>query len=345
MENGYFQTRLSSVDFEESHFEKSALKKSSSLDALMRQNEDLTARLKVTIQKLAAMEEALDQSEDQISKVSTANQALQDQLLVWKEKEKIWIEKLEIKDQELLKLENKIPHYKNLESEVLRYKKYHEKVKTQVKPYIQQLKDYAKGLTEQSRALHTELANKEYDFEAFKKKFQQIEIELQLKQTTYENSLAETKRIQDLELERLGLEILSLRENNTLLEEKSKRLDQSLARQDELENMTVSYRRKIIELQQKIEEETEGLRTHLQISKNEIFKKDFVLQDLQKEKTQLSDKNKFLDQEVQNLKDQVQSLRSLWTEKCAENDRLKIALQSLERINLELSQKLNSANE
>jgi hypothetical protein len=43
------------------------------------------------------------------------------------------------------------------------------------------------------------------------------------------------------------------------------------------------------------------------------------------------------------LEEQLTSLRYMWTSKCEETEKLKISLQSLEKINLDLSQKLNES--
>lgn len=50
---------------------------------------------------------------------------------------------------------------------------------------------------------------------------------------------------------------------------------------------------------------------------------------------------KNLQKENRQFQDQLESLRYMWMAKNEENEKLKVALQSLERLNLELSQKIN----
>ena len=78
------------------------------------------------------------------------NHAYTDQMLILKEKDKIWKAKL---DQAELDRDKHIEKSQNLEHklqqaqiEIERHTKYHEKIKNQVKPYITQLKEYCKSL-------------------------------------------------------------------------------------------------------------------------------------------------------------------------------------------------------
>ncbi len=361
MENGSFHTKLGAIDFEADDFslqQNTQIKPidkinqeafqlppipssfSSSVDSLLRQNEDLSARLKITTQRLIQFESSLQTETEKNKNLVSLQSNHQDQLLVWKEKERLWLEKLEIAEQRTQALEERFPEYLQLQTDLQRYKKYHEKVKTQVKPYIQQLKEYSKGLVSEIRELHRELSNQELKLNRAEKRGAELASELKLQMKAHDSSAQETQASHRNEINFLQSQIQGLKENNIILENKSQRLDQTLARQDELNNIVIEHKRRLQDIEAKFAQDTEGLRQSLQIARNDLRKKNLMIEDFG-EKTQKTEAETMqLRTEIQNLNDQMTSLRYLWTEKTSEVEQLKASLEALEKINRELSQKL-----
>lgn len=352
VEKGTFQTRLAQLEFleksRESDFSQERItplkssEKLTSSTALLRQNEDLSARLKVTMEKLIQYEEQIDQYEGSNKMLQKSNEALQDQMLIWKEKERLWIEKVEKAELKFQELETQFPAYQIMKNDLNRYKKYHEKIKLQIKPYIQQLKDYSAGLIEQIRELNRENMNQKYEIKNLHTELQDMKSELSTRVTAHTLSLQEIENLHEKEIESLKAEINSLRESNIVLSSKAERLDQALARQDELENATIALKRNLDASESRVASETEGLRTSLQISRNDITKKNLQIETLENQNQSLQNTVNKLDLETLQLSEQLVSLRYIWEEKSAQIDQMKAMIQSLEKINLELSQKLNS---
>jgi chromosome segregation ATPase len=404
MENGSFQPQLKSYDFgldaesNEQDEKFSALDSkghySPSLEALFRQNEDLSARLKVTLQRLSQFETSLSEEIEKNQQTSKANASLQDQILIWKEKERLWLEKLEKSKQRIDELGLQIPKYAQLQNEVQRYKKYHEKVKTQIKPYLQQLKEYSNSLVGEIRELHHELSSQEHELNKKLNRILELENELKNQASSHLASLEEkenelkiqsaihqgiiekkdadlqiltalhqaalekkegeikiqisahlsaTQELQTMhnaEIKSLQSEIQTMKQTHIALEMRSQRLDQALARQDELGNLVVVLNRKVEEAQVKLETETEGLRQSLLMARNDLLKRNTQIEESEIQKAKMKDDGLRTQREIMALNEQLSSIRYQWKENSDENKKLKGQIATLEKINQELSMKL-----
>jgi chromosome segregation ATPase len=362
MENGSFQAlRLGQFDFNEfektearqeadqfslSHSNQSASRtsaapsRSSTIEALMNQNEDLMARLKVALRKSADLEESLQEIQSEFRDTTDRFASQNDQMLVWREKENFWKLKNQTLEKEVETLKARFPDLINMEAQLARLKRYQERVKTQIKPYVQDLKRYANSLQEEIQNLQTELAKNES---------KTIELGSQL---FSEKERFETERealfkiqnqiVHEFEQERslfLG-EIKALKEMNVELELRTQRLDQSLLRQDELENTVIALRRskeEIFEELQKKSEDTQNENGSLRGQNTELqMRLEDRVQLCQSQSLEIQNLNAKLGQ----LEEQLGTARFLWTQKNEEFEKMKLSMSGLERLNLELSLKL-----
>ena len=142
--------------FNYAHLPKEVLK-SSSVESLISQNEDLATRLKVALRRLALLENENQKLGEEAQRARLSQTAVADQVLIFKEKDNLWKQKLqqaekqkEIQTEKVLALQTKV---EKLSAECDRYHKYHDRIKTQVKPYIHQLKEYSRSLEEKNQQL------------------------------------------------------------------------------------------------------------------------------------------------------------------------------------------------
>ncbi|MBX2995940.1 MAG: hypothetical protein KF681_14030 [Bdellovibrionaceae bacterium] len=359
MENGSFQTPFSDVahlDFREelpptpeqapaparmARTPSARPTTSSTVEALLSQNEDLMARLKVTLRRLTALEAENDTLKDIEHEVRTENASLTDQLLIWKEKESYWHKKNQTLENDMNAIRARFPELEQMEEKIERYKKYHEKIRVQVKPYIQQLKAYAQNLTLEIRKLMTEIESKEAKRLDVERRLRDLRADMDEQYRRQDQQSRELVALFEDEKSRLQLELTELRKINMALEGKADKLDQALMRQDELENV-------IIALNRSQEEAKEAY-------KKGITDREIEFETLKRDLTEERYKNKGLDSKLQaivqesdrqkhradQLQEQLSSLRYLWTNKCEETEKLQLTLQSLEKLNQELSAKLN----
>lgn len=359
MENGSFQTlKLSHLNFsdleditlpgsEKIHAAPEtsfpAVTRSSTVEALISQNEDLMARLKVSMRKLNLLEEENSEITKQNEGLSQNLSILNDQMLVWKEKENFWKTKNDQVLRELDVFKARFPDLVRMEQRLERLTRYQEKVKTHIKPYVQDLKTYAQGLHEQIQGLTMELEQRETDIAELKRNLIG-EKEKTEKNIAYYEKL-QNQLVHEFENERalMTSEIASLRELNVALEEKAQLLDRALMRQDELENTVIALRRSKEEMIENHSQELADLRH--QNSENLLLAQRLRIEnDDQGQKLELAHEQiEKLSAAKNDLDAQMESMRFMWSQKSEENEKLKLAMASLEKINLELSQKLSDS--
>ncbi len=356
MEKGSFQapfSELSTMEFREEgpkaqrsmgiHHANELRLKSSTVEALLAQNEDLMARVKVSMRRLTSLESENDHLRETEQQTRTQNASLSDQLLVWKEKENYWQQKNQCLESESQALRARFPELEGMEEKIERYRKYHEKVRLQVKPYIQQLKAYAQNLTLEIRKLSSEIQEKELARIDSEKKLRKTQINFEQELRAKDDQNRQLVQIFESEKEQLRATLSELRKLNATLETKAERLEASLMRQDELENTVIGLRRAKEEGEIGLREDLKNREFTIQNLKKTQIENDFKIEDLQKNlraTTEESDRQKHRAVQVE---EQLTSLRYLWNSKSEEIGRLQLQLQSLEKLNLDLSQRLNKA--
>jgi chromosome segregation ATPase len=362
MENGSFQ-KLNSTDIEFTEIEERPLssrvlaqphhqildfteiprdvRKSGTVETLISQNEDLMARLKVTLRRMTSLEDENKNLHDTLADLKRSYASLSDQMLVWREKEKVWQERHARAENQLKVFHDRLPDYEKMEAQIDRLRRYQERVKSTIKPYLHQLKGYAQSLHMQiqdlNQELHTkdaEISNLQHQIRSLKEENQQQVQFLEMNQNDLVNSFEKEKSL-------LLAEIHSLQEANLALSHKSERLDQSLARQDDLENLVISLRRSKEESQNETQAELEALRDTSRELRAKLTEISVSHEDLLTERERLKRDLRAHQSRQIELEEQMTSLRLMWTSKSEENEKLQISIASLEKLNLELSSKLN----
>jgi hypothetical protein len=120
-------------------------------------------------------------------------------------------------------------------------------------------------------------------------------------------------------------------------------LDRTLERQDELENSVIALRRKKEEQEKELSELGAKYRTQTSELRQNLTEREFEVADLKTSLESWKTLAQASESRKNELEEQLTSLRYMWTSKCEETEKLKVSLQSLEKINLDLSQKLNES--
>lgn len=316
------------------------LLKSSTVQSLISQNEDLSARLNVALRRLMLLENDNDTLKKANQGFQTQFAAFSDQIMIWKEKEKMWRGKSESLEQQLTELRRRFPELERMEESIERYRKYHEKVKTQVKPFIQGLKSYAESLGHEVKALHREIEQKD-------SRIHDLEIELGEQREEMEHRLRS-------ELEKQVLIVQGYEKSRDQLVEKLRDQQAQLARsdfelqdlarlkirEDELENMTIALGRQNEEQTRSLAAEIAETRVQLKETQRQLEEKREELRRFREraetaEKRAQSDAITIEDQQVQ-----LESQRRLWTQQGQALEQMKASRDALERVNRELSHQL-----
>lgn len=327
-----------------SHLPKEIIK-SSTVENLISQNEDLMARLKVALRRLSLLENENQRLTEDAHRARLSQSSVTDQILVWREKDTLWrhkVDQLE-KDKEIQteKLKALVEKVTKMTADLDRHQKYHERIKTQVKPYITQLKEYSKTQEIKSQEMENTLAQREAQLRDLRHQIIDVTKNSLFQVETTEKKMQDMVSFYENQIQTLQKDLALLQSTQEELELKSLKLHTSLERQDILENEVVALRRSKEEMREGLEKEI----LRLQERSNELSKHNQKLgiehADLQIRAVSDDETIKNLQRDLRQSQEQMESLRYMWTAKNEENEKLKVAIQSLERLNLELSQKIN----
>lgn len=322
----------------------SELLRSSTIESLISQNEDLMARLKVTLRRLSLLEnENQKLNTEALTQKQNAAQA-SDRLLVMKEKDNLWKAKIDDLENAKQSIQEKYLSlhslYQVAKNQGERLQKYHERIKTHVKPFIQELKKYSKSLEISQEELKISLDKKEAQASALR---QQI-IEL-TKNSKFQIEDLEKKNWQvtehfEIMNQQLVLESDQVKAFNTSLSEKVERLQIFKARADELENENIELRRRIDTIQERHQSSVQEIQTQFQAQTSEVARLKVEHQDVKDRLLEEFEQRKTLEKQVFELRHQLDSLRFMWTAKNDETEKLRLAQGALEKLNIDLSAKL-----
>lgn len=312
--------------------------KSAIVENLLSQNEDLMARLKVSLRRLNFVENenAVVRAEnDQLraSQIST-----QESREIWLEKEQNWKAKGNTLEEQNLILKEKT---RVLEANVQRLEKYHNQVRTHIKPRLVELKEYAnqmeakvESMTDESHrreALISDLRNQIVEVSK-NARYQVEQNELRVHELidSYEKSLKQTQKTLE-----------TLKERNEHLEPLVARTQRAEARADQFENELIEFKRHREERERTFETSTRAWHEKVQTYTNENTRLNLENEDLKAKVMGDYEQIQKLEQTRLDQQQQLESLRFLHNNKLEECERLKMALATLERLNVELSTRLN----
>jgi len=308
-----------------------------SLESMISQNEDLSSRLKVLIRRFADLEkkhnEVLSINEN-LSRISTSHK---DQILVWKEKENLWKQKILKLENQINYIKEKFPDFERLETKLQSYKKYHQKVQTVVKPYVKQLKLFIQNLHLQIQSLNT-------DHEKQRNEIYRLEHLVKLEKENYEQlvrqSDLEKSQLNEFfaqQVKDLSEQNQNLANRNNILETNMKHHDRLQAKLTDVENMNVALVRNKDSFEEQLRLEMADLRnsTHSLQQANMQLKLD--LDDKNTRIVELQSELKMMDQKNSELENQLSSLRHQWQKQNETLEKLTEKNKTLERLNLDLS--------
>lgn len=323
----------------ESYVSKDLLK-SATIENLISQNEEMMTRQRVTLRRLATLEDF--NQELQNENFQAKNQILNygDQVQVLKEKDNAWKIKVDELELEKEKLSLIAKEFEAAQAEIERHRKYHDKIKYQVKPYIQSLKVSRDQAQSELDNLRSQIHLKETQVKEMRKQMQEV-----LRQS--KNQVDDIQRQQQGLIEHFENQIQSLKEDRALFEgsynemkSKFQNMNSALEKKAELENRVIELERSKIETKSQLE--TEVLRLQNKVNILEASKTRFEIEN-EDLKTHIQDNHTLRlrqEEEILQLRRQMESLRFMWNQKNEESERQKKSLEALENLNLSLSQKI-----
>lgn len=317
-----------------------------SLETLLSIQDQNNEKLKVTLRRLSIYENEITELKKKIDEAAHEKAILNDQIFVLREKDKA--SKVSINEltevNEVLEVKNSMfeeqTHVQS--NEIQRLQRYQEKIKTQVKPYFTQLKDYSKSLEAQHKKVVDQVAQKELALRELRTQMNELIKNYQAQIDSDNMKMSKITSSFEDEIQSLKTE---LKETNAKLlhsEQISAENQQYYNRFLESENQKIELER----ILQNKHNELVFITDDYKIKEAELrklnYKHDAENKDLKITLNILSKENQELSQKYLDIEQQLESMKFLWNQKNKETDKLKSALSSLENINLELSKQLNS---
>ncbi|MEY4615510.1 MAG: hypothetical protein RJB66_470 [Pseudomonadota bacterium] len=341
--------------------------KSGAIESLLSQNEDLSARLKVLLRRLASIEEENLKLTQEHREMKHQVTGLADQASVYREKEHTWRERT-ITAEEALDMQQSELRQKEVEFAKLRAQEWEtrEHLQSQMqkteRSFLRLLRYRARVRNwghPALKRLQNLLAEKEQRIEQFKRELQNTEIQSQnLIHKNLEQVRKGREAVRAIEEEKLQIvaqfeqqrddlkaEILTLNETTVELRKKASLLDRSLERQDYLENRLIFAERENQDLRERYNQEFNQVQVQMHDWRTKAQKLEAENEYLAKAKAEFEGQYHRTREVASRLEEQMDALRILWKEKVHENERLRNNLQAVDSINSELSLKINELSD
>ncbi|MGE3758347.1 MAG: hypothetical protein AB7H97_11355 [Pseudobdellovibrionaceae bacterium] len=299
--------------------------RSSAVESLLSQNEDLTARLRVTLQRLVSTEAENYQQRSQIESLQKQAQALQDQILVNREKQVLEKAREDSVEKQVLSLKRQLDitqmEYaemriagQKIKFSLFLLQKYRERIQKWVGPAFKksriQLSQVREALSQRESMVQS---LREQILEVSKTALRQVaEAQKQHLELVEYNEGERKTWVSQNEL---------LKNINLNLESKIEKLELESEKHDAIQNKNIALERTQDETQKRLTSEIQILQ------KSEAHLK-LELQSLASQVHSLTAQN----QELKNASLQLESTRYLWKEKCEELEKLQAAYSALEKL-------------
>lgn len=316
------------------------IQESATFEALISQNDDLIARLKVTLRRLALTENENRRLKQVLQTLENKNLHLGDNEKIWQEKEDRWRKKEKQLENILRDFQTKLPEYENLHEKLDRYKKYHERIKTQVKPFVHQLKTYADSLMAEIQKLNAEIAAKDASLQQHKADRASLQSDFERQQRQVEQRMELLVQHYENRLDMARQECNEMQANLLKLEQKCQTFDEVRSREDELTNVIIALRRAKEEQFQNQTERENDLRNELGRTKAQLIQAQESQQNLTAKNLGLESLQQKTHSQMHQLEEQLASLRFMWTAKSNELEQSRAQNLALEKLNSELSRQL-----
>ncbi|HAG91665.1 MAG TPA: hypothetical protein DCL41_07320 [Bdellovibrionales bacterium] len=299
--------------------------KSRALQSAIQQNDDLMARVRTLTLRTSELESEIDAKNEELENLRQSRDQLKEQMLIVQEKNNIFRERVE---QDLIKAgdlreenEELLERLSKVERAFRRLFKYREKIRQHI-PNFRSAQKKSSRLSEVNEHL----------------KVQVEELSTRIQTIHREMTESQSRLIGDYEEE-----IQVLNDQVLELSKRAKERDSFKSSKVEFENKNIELERQLSLLKENYSKESYHLKEDLSSYRKQT--KELLVQ-CETLKSQLTEKTVNIDElssENHRLTDQVESLQVLWKEKQEELERASEKNRSLQKLNQDISSKLNEA--
>lgn len=379
MKDGTFEENLTGYEFDENDdfevsrvpipsempmaFDSSALpnsvKRSSAVEALIQQNDDLMSRLSVSLRRVSDLEDQVNHHQSEGHQYKSRYENLRDQVLVLKEKIKILsdrrnaedadvnglkeqIQLLEIRYAELYEASQKketrlLDQAANAQKTIGRLTRY----RNRVRRAIDAIRSDAKTLRVHSAALSKRVEKSEITIEDLRKNILESTDYIREQAKIHEDQVQALTTGYETDLAAKNTEISELRSLANELNAKKAQFENATDKAIQLENELVLRDRKFDEYRMQSATELSDMQKTLARFRNETKELALQLELTQNDLQTQSQKSAVLNEENFKLVEQVENLQALWNDQNSKVEKLQTQNISLQKLNQELSMTIN----
>lgn len=322
------------------------------VDQLVNQNQDLMSRLGIALKRVGILEEELQsfkESQDLLSKQLTTVQDENERLKLSEERLTLMVADLKKDRSETEKqfanIYTECSDAKNQNSDLLnklsRYKRYQQRIKKNVRPYLNQIKTEIEKLKEECASHTVQKTKLDTKLSEVQKNLKDSIDYIQTQSEEFKIHQNQLIELHEKEKKRLKTENKSLTDLYEKTQEESKQLSSELESLQEkninLENKTIIIERTLEDMKKNyLEKETE-LKSDISKLKIEKQKTDMVTtlseETLQSHTKRLKEK----EDECDELKKQLEGQKTLFNETVKKLDKITEKEKATQRLNKELS--------
>ncbi len=337
--------------------------KSTAFENLISQNDDLMIRMKVVLKRLVAFEDENLRLLTENKEIKNQLTSIGDQISIYKDKQFTYkdralaaeealdlnnsqirqkeIEFAQLRNHDLKEKEKLKNHIEKINRKFSFLSRYHARINLYIKPIF---KNYKKTIKDQNKIIQGQLSVID-------------QCKLQTHQALQQNTILiqshhhEIKKLEDQKIQIIAQfekqksdhtrEIESIQKLNYELERKASQLNDALERQDQLENKLIMTERTFDDYKHKTNLDIENIQKQLFYWRNHGQKLEIENKTAINQTVEMSQSLITVTDLNQKLQEQLDAMRHLWENTSKENQRLLISNQSLEKLNAELSIKMN----
>ncbi|MFN8945271.1 MAG: hypothetical protein ACK5WZ_11695 [Pseudobdellovibrionaceae bacterium] len=319
--------------------------KYSSVENLISQNEDLSARLRVTLRRLSLLEMENKKFSEDLQQLKVLNQSITDKYLVYQEKDQLWKDRLDQLESEKNKYIDQYQAWqvqsRTYKQELEKFEKYQEKIKDKVRPYIESLKEENTHLRTRNEQLSTLLEETQAKFELNNQQLSDLQNHSSKLNHEMEQRYQKMLSLFEERMTEQKQEVSNLRSENEELSVRTQRFHEVMIKKDELENHCIELKNSKKETEEKLEATVSLFRSQVEDIQRKNIRYELENSDLKTHVVNLESTLQTREVENRDLITRNESLNYMWTLKSEETEKLRLALSSLEKLNLDLSQKIS----
>ena len=320
--------------------------KSSALDALINQNEDLMSRLAVNIRRNSLLEERVEELNKSHEELQAELESLNDQVLILKHKDQYTQKRKEQIEAEHQSLVDQIEF---LEAQSSEYYTNAQKVQIiQLKVKLKSYSKYRKKISSIAKQFRQELELKTQHLNTEVARTQQLREHIEKLTAHLHSQKQEFEDIKSQLIEGYEEQVDELKSSVSKLKETEQEHIKLKTKHSDLQNEVVSLKNSLIEskrqvtsLSEKHEAELTEIQELYHAQKHENKVKTVKLNEQDEAIKDLTDKLNDSKQQNQTLTDQVENLQILWSEAQESQEKLKSQNTSLQKLNQQLSIEMN----